>query len=118
MERKKWIIFTASIAAIMLNAPITTKAAAAVDFEINDYAPLLQQDQFSQNQKIQLYEKRDFHYDKRSHHLFEKSGERELEARVLYFKNEKMQISHDYSGKFSDGSAESVRAMLRMTFTY
>jgi hypothetical protein len=118
MERKKWIIFTACIGAIMLNAPTKTKAAGAMDFEINDYAPLFQQDQFSQTQKIQLYEKRDFHHDKYSHHLFEQSGEREIEARVLYFKNEKVQISHDYSSKFSAGSAESVRTMLRMTFTF
>jgi len=118
MKRQKWIIFTASIAAIMLSASVECTAAGALDFEMNDYAPLLQQDQFAQKQKIQLYEKRSFHYDRHSHHLFEQSGERQIEARIRYFENERMQISHDYGANFTDSGAESVRAMMRMTFKF
>ncbi len=118
MKYQKWVIFSAAISAIMLSTATQCKAAGVMGFEINDYAPLLQQDQFTQEQDIQLYEKRGFHYDRYSHHLFEQSGERQIEARIRYFKNERMQISHDYGANFTDGSAESVRAMLRMTFKF
>lgn len=118
MKNTKWIIFTASIAAIMLSSSNTSKAAHNTELELNGYAPLQQEDKSKQGRTVTFYDKYDFQYNKRSHNLFEQSGGRDIDARIQYFKSDRLQITNDYGGKFVNGSTDSFHTMLRMTLSF